>query len=172
MLNIGLDLGVISPTLFAMMVLMALVTTMMTSPIVRALIPTTEHDRADYELVRSPRVDCRAEPAVDLVTDDMQTQKVAERLAAALDAEDYEAVGRLFIELLLQVSRRLVIAAGRLGKKVLGQKTQADRHRDEASGERGRRGGESLAHGAEPRQSHGGAGAAKERTGGSASAGS
>lgn len=31
-LNIGLDLGVISPTLFAMMVLMALATTLMTSP--------------------------------------------------------------------------------------------------------------------------------------------
>jgi Kef-type K+ transport system membrane component KefB len=39
-LNIGLDLGVISPALFAMMVLMALATTMMTSPIVRALVPT------------------------------------------------------------------------------------------------------------------------------------
>jgi Kef-type K+ transport system membrane component KefB len=38
-LNIGLDLGVISPTLFAMMVLMALVTTMLTSPVVRALVP-------------------------------------------------------------------------------------------------------------------------------------
>jgi Kef-type K+ transport system membrane component KefB len=38
-LNIGLDLGVISPTLFAMMVLMALVTTMMTSPAVRWLVP-------------------------------------------------------------------------------------------------------------------------------------
>jgi Kef-type K+ transport system membrane component KefB len=37
-LNIGLDLGVISPTLFAMMVLMALATTMMTSPIVRSLL--------------------------------------------------------------------------------------------------------------------------------------
>ena len=32
-LNIGLDLGVISPTLFAMMVLMALVTTMATTPV-------------------------------------------------------------------------------------------------------------------------------------------
>ena len=31
-LNIGLDLGVISPTLFSMMVLMALATTMATSP--------------------------------------------------------------------------------------------------------------------------------------------
>jgi Kef-type K+ transport system membrane component KefB len=37
-LNIGLDLRVISPTLFAMMVLMALVTTMLTSPVVRWLI--------------------------------------------------------------------------------------------------------------------------------------
>jgi Kef-type K+ transport system membrane component KefB len=39
-LNIGLDLGVISQTLFAMMVLMALVTTMLTSPVVRILVRT------------------------------------------------------------------------------------------------------------------------------------
>jgi Kef-type K+ transport system membrane component KefB len=38
-LNIGLDLGVISPTLFAMMVVMALVTTAMTAPVVNRLIP-------------------------------------------------------------------------------------------------------------------------------------
>lgn len=36
-LNIGLDLGVISPTLFAMMVLMAVVTTMTTAPVLRLL---------------------------------------------------------------------------------------------------------------------------------------
>jgi Kef-type K+ transport system membrane component KefB len=36
-LNIGLDLGVISPTLFAMMVLMALVTTMTTTPVLQWL---------------------------------------------------------------------------------------------------------------------------------------
>jgi Kef-type K+ transport system membrane component KefB len=36
-LNIGLDLGVISPTLFAMMVLMALVTTMATGPLLHSL---------------------------------------------------------------------------------------------------------------------------------------
>jgi Kef-type K+ transport system membrane component KefB len=40
-LNIGLDLQVISPTLFAMMVLMALVTTMATSPGLRLLKPQT-----------------------------------------------------------------------------------------------------------------------------------
>lgn len=38
-LNIGLDLGVISPTLFAMMVIMALVTTMATTPILAILEP-------------------------------------------------------------------------------------------------------------------------------------
>lgn len=38
-LNIGLDLGVISPALFAMMVLMALATTAMTSPVVGLLVP-------------------------------------------------------------------------------------------------------------------------------------
>jgi Kef-type K+ transport system membrane component KefB len=36
-LNIGLDLGVISPTLFAMMVLMALVTTLATTPVLHFL---------------------------------------------------------------------------------------------------------------------------------------
>jgi Kef-type K+ transport system membrane component KefB len=38
-LNIGLDLGVISPTLFAMMVLMALATTLATTPLLHVLKP-------------------------------------------------------------------------------------------------------------------------------------
>jgi Kef-type K+ transport system membrane component KefB len=38
-LNIGLDLGVISPTLFAMMVVMALVTTGITAPVLHWLLP-------------------------------------------------------------------------------------------------------------------------------------
>jgi Kef-type K+ transport system membrane component KefB len=38
-LNIGLDLGVISPALFAMMVLMAVITTMMTTPLLQLLAP-------------------------------------------------------------------------------------------------------------------------------------
>lgn len=36
-LNIALDLGVFSPTMFTMMVLMALVTTLMTTPLVDAI---------------------------------------------------------------------------------------------------------------------------------------
>jgi Kef-type K+ transport system membrane component KefB len=44
-LNIGLDLGVISPTLFTMLVIMALVTTLATTPIVRRLVPSTVESR-------------------------------------------------------------------------------------------------------------------------------
>jgi Kef-type K+ transport system membrane component KefB len=40
-LNVGLDLGVISPPLFAMMVVMALVTTMATAPVLHWLLPPT-----------------------------------------------------------------------------------------------------------------------------------
>ncbi len=39
-LNIGLDLKVISPALFAMMVLMAIVTTMTTGPALHFLLPS------------------------------------------------------------------------------------------------------------------------------------
>jgi Kef-type K+ transport system membrane component KefB len=38
-LKIGLDIGVISPALFTMMVLMALVTTFMTSPLLQLTLP-------------------------------------------------------------------------------------------------------------------------------------
>ena len=38
-LNIGLDIKVISPTLFSMMVLMALTTMFMTSPVLQAICP-------------------------------------------------------------------------------------------------------------------------------------
>lgn len=41
-LNVGLDIGVISPALFAMMVLMAIVTTVMTSPLVAAFYRSPE----------------------------------------------------------------------------------------------------------------------------------
>jgi Kef-type K+ transport system membrane component KefB len=42
-LNVGLDLGVLSPALFAMFVIMAVVTTLVTTPILHLL---TKHDRA------------------------------------------------------------------------------------------------------------------------------
>ncbi len=48
-LNIGLDLRVSSPTLFARMVLMALVTTMATTPILHFLIARREPGRASAD---------------------------------------------------------------------------------------------------------------------------
>jgi Kef-type K+ transport system membrane component KefB len=38
-LNVGLDLGVISPTLFTMLVVMAIVTTLMTVPLLKVVLP-------------------------------------------------------------------------------------------------------------------------------------
>ncbi|MCY0999359.1 cation:proton antiporter [Myxococcus sp. MISCRS1] len=49
-LNLGLDLGVISPTLFTMMVIMALVTTFMTTPLLRLIYPLEEMARDKLEL--------------------------------------------------------------------------------------------------------------------------
>ena len=40
-LNIGLDLGIISPRLFTMLVLMALATTLMAAPLLRVLLEDT-----------------------------------------------------------------------------------------------------------------------------------
>ena len=45
-LNVGLDIGVISRELFAMMVLMALATTLMTTPLVAWLLPASVVERA------------------------------------------------------------------------------------------------------------------------------
>jgi Kef-type K+ transport system membrane component KefB/nucleotide-binding universal stress UspA family protein len=52
-LNIGLDLGVISPQLFTMMVLMALVTTFMTTPLLRWFYPAEEQARDRLSAVAS-----------------------------------------------------------------------------------------------------------------------
>jgi nucleotide-binding universal stress UspA family protein len=53
-LNIGMDLGVISPTIFTMLVIMALVTTFATSPVLRWVYP-------DHELARDRLIE-PAEP--------------------------------------------------------------------------------------------------------------
>jgi Kef-type K+ transport system membrane component KefB len=46
-LNVGLDIGVISPTLFTMMVFMALVTTFMTTPLLQRIYPPRFHERVN-----------------------------------------------------------------------------------------------------------------------------
>jgi Kef-type K+ transport system membrane component KefB len=45
-LHIGLKLQVISPTLFAMMVLMSLVTTVTTTPLLQLLTPSAKAEQA------------------------------------------------------------------------------------------------------------------------------
>jgi Kef-type K+ transport system membrane component KefB/nucleotide-binding universal stress UspA family protein len=50
-LNIGLDLGVISPTLFTMMVVMALVTTFMTTPLLKWIYPPEEMAKDRFDAV-------------------------------------------------------------------------------------------------------------------------
>jgi Kef-type K+ transport system membrane component KefB len=62
LLNIGLDIGVITPTLFTMLVIMALVTTFMTSPLVewiyfRRLAPKGEYQPTAPEVVSPDEVD-------------------------------------------------------------------------------------------------------------------
>ncbi len=59
-LNIGLDLGVISPTLFTMMVIMALVTTFMTTPVLQLIYPA---ERLARELLQAG--DSRQEPVIE-----------------------------------------------------------------------------------------------------------
>jgi Kef-type K+ transport system membrane component KefB len=56
-LNVGLDIGVITPTLFAMLVIMALVTTVMTAPLLTLLRQTHRLDRQPASTT------CRAPPA-------------------------------------------------------------------------------------------------------------
>lgn len=55
-LNVGLDIGVISPTLFAMMVLMALATTFMTTPLLEWIYPaeSVHQEQATQRLQRLP----------------------------------------------------------------------------------------------------------------------
>lgn len=44
-LNVGLDLGILSPVVFSMLVLMALVTTFITSPLLALIQPPSTQDR-------------------------------------------------------------------------------------------------------------------------------
>jgi Kef-type K+ transport system membrane component KefB/nucleotide-binding universal stress UspA family protein len=54
-LNVGFDLGVISPTLFTMMVLMALVTTFITTPLLRWINPPLEaEEKKSADAVATP----------------------------------------------------------------------------------------------------------------------
>ena len=53
-LNVGLDLGVISPTLFTMLVMMALVTTIATTPVLSRVFPEARARLVEKKVSRTP----------------------------------------------------------------------------------------------------------------------
>lgn len=61
-LDVGLDIGVISPALFSMMVVMALVTTFMTTPVLNLICPKTLTDATPDHVTTSPFIN----PAIGL----------------------------------------------------------------------------------------------------------
>jgi Kef-type K+ transport system membrane component KefB/nucleotide-binding universal stress UspA family protein len=69
-LNMGLDLGVLSPRLFTMMVIMALVTTWMTSPLLERIYPRRqmlrdmEEGEAPAPVAPTPAMVCVSDPAI------------------------------------------------------------------------------------------------------------
>ena len=94
-LNIGLDLGVIPPTLFAMLVLMALVTTFMATPVLSLIYPgrqleemireetgegvAEDEDRRWHVMVAIPSAEVGAElvqTAIQMVRDEAERPKV------------------------------------------------------------------------------------------------
>jgi len=52
-LNIGLDIGVISPLVFTLMVLMAIITTFMTTPVLELISPSRAEIRKNGEELRN-----------------------------------------------------------------------------------------------------------------------
>ena len=93
-LNVGLDVGVISPTLFTMLVLMALFTTLFTTPVLDAVYPPEQHvedllaaSRAGAE-PRRPRAQ-EAFTMLLYLSDGRAAQGLLE-LAAALDGASTE----------------------------------------------------------------------------------
>jgi Kef-type K+ transport system membrane component KefB/nucleotide-binding universal stress UspA family protein len=85
-LNIGFDLGVISPALFAMMVLMAIVTTLATTPVLAALYPP---ERFRAELVTAPAAPRGVLAAVALPSSGPLLVDVAAALADNTDSPLY-----------------------------------------------------------------------------------
>ncbi len=86
-LNIGLDLGVISPTIFSMMVLMALFTTFVTTPLLAVIYPAGEMARDLIELPAPEPAPRPAEPSVLICVADDRAGPGMVTVAAALTGE-------------------------------------------------------------------------------------
>jgi len=113
-LNVGLDLGIVSPRLFAMLVLMALATTLAATPLLRLLYPDRDIIAARFapELAPSPAPGGKASPdehdaVVACVSDPRSGQGLA-RLAQAL-AGDGPNASRVFGLHLSEPSARVTV---------------------------------------------------------------
>jgi Kef-type K+ transport system membrane component KefB len=86
-LNLGLDMGVIGPTLFTMMVLMALVTTFITTPVLDLVYPPEQHVDDLLTATPSPAPRPQTTPGFTLLVciDDERDARGLATLAAALD---------------------------------------------------------------------------------------
>jgi Kef-type K+ transport system membrane component KefB/nucleotide-binding universal stress UspA family protein len=86
-LNIALDLGVIDPTFFTMMVIMALVTTFMTTPLLRWIYPSA---MMAADLVEPVEMPAHATPAFTVLACPLeaQTARSMHRLAAGLGGDN------------------------------------------------------------------------------------
>ncbi len=108
-LQVGVQLGVLDPTMFTLMVIMALVTTMMTGPLLRVVYPQRVLDR---ELAAAERAALGEEDAftvLAVVADPADGRRVAE-LARDLTGREHPA--RVVLCRLLPAQPELEVASG------------------------------------------------------------
>ena len=107
-LNIGLDLGILSPELFAMMVVMALVTTLATSPLLEWIFPAHHMLAAETEAVPAPEPN----PGVLLCVSDPATAPAMASFAADWTRRSHASVWALHLTPIDRMSDALTPAAG------------------------------------------------------------
>ncbi len=90
-LNIGLELHVISPTLFAMLVLMALVTTFATTPILHFIMPRRRLEKEAVAIEEASRLAAAASERTGILVPVSHPSGVANLLNLALSANSSEA---------------------------------------------------------------------------------
>ena len=82
-LNIGLELGLVSPTLFTMLVIMALVTTFMAGPALRLIDPQKRFSSPPEEEVREAMAEVGVEPRHSVVVSAQDSRNLDALLAIA-----------------------------------------------------------------------------------------
>jgi Kef-type K+ transport system membrane component KefB len=112
-LQVGLQLGVLDPAMFTLMVLMALITTMMTGPLMRRIYPdrVLERERAAAEAAEQAEL---GQPDTYTVLAAVPEEPAAARRTALLAAElvGHEQPARVVLCRLLPAEAELEVASG------------------------------------------------------------